>query len=140
MRRPLFAALLVAATLCAGLPGRALADDFMVATDSAGSPLAVRDCRMSSSELRCRVVNQSTSELRDVQLAVRRDYRWTHEFKPGSDNPGWSAIVSLREPIPPGGSVTFTYPGSFEQSRADGTFQTSVDVMSYTQVSYPGRL
>jgi len=129
---------LVAGCLLSTAP--AVASEIVVSTPvSAGGfdAASIRDCRMEPTQIRCDVVNGSRAELRDVQIAVRREYRWRNEFHPGDDNPGWSAVLALRESIPPGGSVTFTYPGSFAETRSDGDFRTSVEVIGYTEISYP---
>jgi hypothetical protein len=99
--------------------------------------VSVRDCSVETTQIRCNVVNRSNAELRDVQVAVKHEYRWRNEFHPGDDNPGWSAVLALHDPIPPGGSVSFTYPGRFDETRRDGDFQTSVEVLGYTEISYP---
>lgn len=99
----------------------------------------IRDCRVEPTQLVCKIDNRSKGELRDVEIAVRREFRWTNEFHPGEDNPGWSSIIKLPQPIPPGGSQTFTYPGSFVDNRSDGTFSTKVEVLGYAEIFYPGR-
>lgn len=127
---------LVAGCLLSTAP--AVASEIVVSTPvSTGDSASIRDCRVEPTQIRCNVVNRSRAELRDVQIAVRREYRWRNEFHPGEDNPGWSAVLALRDPIPPGGSLTFTYPGRFDETRSDGDFRTSVEVMGYTEVSYP---
>src|SRR5262249_44764768 len=98
--------------------------------------VSIRDCHLEPTQIDCQLVNQSGTELRDVQIAVQREYRWRDEFHPGLDNPGWTAVLALPEPIPPGGSRTFVYPGQFNDYRSDGTFRTSVQVLGYTEVSY----
>jgi hypothetical protein len=136
LSRGVAALLVVIAT--ASLAPVAGAQELVIATRDS-SPLSLRDCSVQPTELRCRVVNHSSAELRDIQLAIRRDYQWAREFHPGDVSPGWSAIVDLPEPIPPGGSLTFRYPGPFGETGGDGRFRTSVEVLRYTELTYPGR-
>ena len=83
------------------------------------------------------VVNTSTRPILDVQLLVRRNWLWNDEFHPGLDNPGSSAFYTVRALVPPGGSVPFEIPTGAGEFRSDGRFQTTVDVVGFTEISFP---
>jgi hypothetical protein len=79
------------------------------------------------------VVNATPEPVRDVRLLVRDDWLWRNERHPGDDNPGRAATLTLREEIPPGSRVRFTYRRDAPlAARGDGRFETAVDVLGFT--------
>ncbi|HZR81724.1 MAG TPA: hypothetical protein VFD92_11550 [Candidatus Binatia bacterium] len=97
----------------------------------------VRDVAVSGDTVTGTVVNRSSREVRDVELMVTRAWLWRDERHPGDINPGGSYPFKVAGPVPPGGSVKFTYevPGTDVPSSL-GSFEVSVAVQGYTEVEY----
>jgi hypothetical protein len=79
--------------------------------------------------------NASPRLLRDVRLLVRHTWLWSKERAPQRDNPGRAVYYVVPDDIPPDGSVSFTYqPDPPLPTRPDGHFETSVEVVGFTEV------
>jgi hypothetical protein len=79
--------------------------------------------------------NTSIRALRDVRLLVRHTWLWSKERAPQRDNPGRAVYYVVPDEIPPDGSVAFTYkPDPPLPIRSDGHFETSVEVVGFTEV------
>lgn len=104
------------------------------AQSEAGVGLAVEGVQRLGNEVSGWVVNRTENEVTDVRLLIQQNWRWANEKHPGDDNPGRGTIVRVPEPIPPNGRIKFRYdmPSSLPE-RADGTFDTDVKVMSFTE-------
>lgn len=130
VRWPRFVAGLVLATAFA-LAAMARAET--IASDA--SIVAVRDLKTNAAQVSGVLVNQSARLVREVRLVIRYAWLWNDERHPGYDNPGRAVNYTVPGDIPPGGSLPFAYrPDSPLPSRSDGHFQTSVDVVGYTEV------
>jgi hypothetical protein len=78
------------------------------------------------------LVNRSTKPIRDVDLMVNYQWLWRNETHPGDVSPGRTEYFRIAEPIPPQGSVDFTYrPDVPLPARNDGRFETSVQVVGF---------
>ncbi len=81
------------------------------------------------------VVNKSPRPVRDVELLIRHEWRWSNERHPGSHSPGRADRYLVRSEIPAGATLPFTYQTADPlPARADGRFITSVEVMSFTEI------
>ena len=49
--------------------------------------VAVHDVEVTEGQVHGVVENRTEHRVRDVQLLIRRDYRWPNEYRPGDDNP-----------------------------------------------------
>jgi hypothetical protein len=97
----------------------------------------VRDVRVQPDEVSGVLVNLSSNPVRNVRIQIDRSWRWKNERHPGADkdNPGRSVVYAVPGEIPPGGRLPFTYrPDSALPQRSDGSFETSVSVVSLEQV------
>ena len=102
----------------------------------------VRDVAASADGISGVLVNRSGKIIRDVRLLIRHSWVWTHEQRPGEESPGESYFTTVPNDIPAGSSVRFTYRPRGGGLAADkgpgGHFDTSVDVMGFTEVTMPG--
>jgi hypothetical protein len=81
------------------------------------------------------LVNRSSHPVRNVQLLIRYAWLWKNERSPGKNNPGRSDFYTVVGEIAPGGSLPFTYrPAKPLPRRSDGTFDTSAQVVAFTEV------
>ena len=97
----------------------------------------VHGVRAQPDEVSGVLVNLSSNPVRKVQLRIDRSWLWKNERHPGAveDNPGRSVVYAVPGEIPPGGRLSFTYrPESALPERSDGSFETSVSVVSLEQV------
>lgn len=84
------------------------------------------------------ILNRSPNEVRDVELLVRREWRWKKEFSPGDNDPGTAAYQRVDKVIPPGGSVAFSFPAiATPASRGDGEFKTEITVAGFSEIVRP---
>jgi hypothetical protein len=92
--------------------------------------LSIRD-EIVSGEVR----NKAQHELRDVQLFIRYTWLWDDERNPGKTDPGTSSYYTLKQTIPPGEKISFTYKPSPPLPKiAGGRFETSVIIAGFTEV------
>jgi len=97
----------------------------------------VRDVRVQADEVSGVLVNLSSNPVRNIQVRVDCSWLWKNERHPGADkdDPGRSVVYAVPGDIPPGGRLPFTYrPDSALPQRSDGSFETSVSVVSLEQV------
>jgi hypothetical protein len=105
----------------------------VVPPDQVARHIVVQDVQSTPDVVTGTVVNATPQPVRDVRLLVRDDWLWRNERHPGTDNPGRAATVTLREEIPPGSRVRFTYRRDTPlPARGDGRFETDVDVLGFT--------
>lgn len=84
------------------------------------------------------VTNSGSRAVRDVRLLIRHVWLWKNERNPGprSANPGRSAYYVVDGEIPPNGEIRFRYaPSPPLPSRTDGSFMTTAEVVSLTEVT-----
>lgn len=99
-----------------------------------GVGLSVEGVQRLGNEVTGWVVNRTDNEVTDVRLLIQENWFWADEKHPGDDNPGRGTIVRVPEPIPPNGRIKFRYELTRPlPERTDGTFQTDVKVMSFTE-------
>ena len=107
----------------------------IVPADRLAQDVAIRDVRTSGGVVTGTVVNRSASTVRDVRLTIRRNWLWSDEFHPGTDDPSRADSITVPGPIPPGGQQDFTYRGASDlPDRPDGHFETDVAVASVVEV------
>ena len=120
------------------LAGIAIAvETTVVAPEKLQKIVEVRDVRVQPDEISGVLVNLSTNPVRNVQVRIDRSWLWKNERHPGADkdNPGRSVVYAVPGEIPPGGRLSFTYrPDSALPQRGDGSFETSVSVVSLERV------
>jgi len=81
------------------------------------------------------VRNKANHPVRDVQLFIRYTWLWDDERHPGNIDPGTSTYYTLKETIPSGGKIDFTYKPSPPLPKiADGRFDTSVKIAGFTEI------
>lgn len=98
---------------------------------------AVVDVTSDRHGVRGRLENRTGDELRDVQLLLVHEFRWTDEMNPGEDAPGRSERLTLG-PVGPRGSLPFAHALRPPlPARADGRYVTRVEIMGLTQVPVP---
>jgi hypothetical protein len=114
------------------------AETTIVAPEKLQKIVEVRDVRAQPDEVSGVLVNLSSNRVRDVRVQINRSWLWKDEYHPGADkdNPGRSVVYAVPGEIPPGGRLPFTYrPDSALPERSDGSFETSVSVVSLEQMS-----
>jgi hypothetical protein len=120
--------------ITASMPFAAAAETLISGQEAAAvvvpSDITARDGTVSGV-----LLNQSGRLVRDVQLLIRHEWLWNDERHPGDDSPGRTENYTVRDQIPPGGSIRFTYrePAPLPQ-RSDGRFKTSAEVVGFTQI------
>lgn len=81
------------------------------------------------------VVNRSPYTLRNVQLFIRYTWLWDNETKPGANDPGRSAYITLPQEIQPGGHASFNFrPSPPLATMAGGHFEHSVAIAGFSEV------
>jgi hypothetical protein len=113
------------------------AETTIVAPEKLQKIVEVRDVRAQPDEVSGVLVNLSSNPVRNVQVQINRSWLWKDERHPGADkdNPGRSVVYAVPGDIPPGGRLPFTYrPDSALPQRSDGSFETSVSVVSLEQI------
>ena len=85
------------------------------------------------------IVNNSPHTIRDVRLLIQYHWLWRNERSPGTDSPGRTVVVQLREELNPGKPHPFLYTPEFAlPTREDGFFMPEVDIAGFTTVVQPG--
>jgi hypothetical protein len=126
----------LAAVVVLGLiAGVARAADTLIADEQPSHDVTVRDVTTRHGAVSGVLVNHSRKVLRDVRLLVHHTWLWKNEQKPGDDSPGRVDYYTVRSGLPPGESVEFTYhPEPPLPDRQDGHFETTVDVVGWTEI------
>jgi len=97
--------------------------------------LAIENLSIQEGVVSGEVRNKAKHELRDVQLFVRYTWLWDDERNPGKSDPGTSAYYTLKQTIPPGEKINFTYkPSPPLPKMAAGRFETTVTIAGFTEV------
>ncbi|TMA80133.1 MAG: hypothetical protein E6J72_09315 [Deltaproteobacteria bacterium] len=120
---------LVAGTCTALGAGTSIADE------QPSRMVTVRDVTARPGMVSGVLVNHSQKLLRDVRLLFHHTWLWADEFHPGEDSPGRADYYTVRNELPPGGTVEFSYrPEPPLPDRGDGRFETTVDVVGWMEV------
>jgi hypothetical protein len=136
MRRLLLVGTLVLAAAVTPARATQIEDTRIVPSADVARRIIVQDVQSTSDRVTGTVVNATSQPIRDVRLLVRDDWLWQNERHPGSDNPGRATTVTLRDEIPPGSRVQFTYRRDQPlPARRDGHFDTDVDVLGFVTLS-----
>src|SRR5690348_1299409 len=77
-------------------------DTQVVAPDELARQVAVRDVKMDEGTVSGKVVNTSSTPVRDVKLLVRYKWLWKNERRPGANSPTRIAWVTVPGEIVPG--------------------------------------
>lgn len=130
----LVAAALLTATLCP-YP-RAVRADALASPKDVAATVTIHDLEVQrDGSVSGLLENSSHRLLRDVRLLVRHTWLWKSERASHRNSPGRANYYTVPDEIPAGGQVRFAYkPKPPLPARSDGHFETSVDVMSYTEV------
>ena len=105
------------------------------AKEDIASVLAIENLSVQEGAVSGEVRNKANHELRDVQLFVRYTWLWDDERNPGKSDPGTSAYYTLKQTIPPGEKINFTYkPSPLLPKMAAGRFETTVTIAGFTEV------
>jgi hypothetical protein len=116
------------------VPASAL--DKLVADDGPDRIVVVHDMSSTAQgNISGVLVNNSHKELRDVRLLIHHTWLWKNEMKPGDDSPGRVDYYTVRSELPPNGELDFKYrPDPPLPDRDDGRFETSVEVVGWTEI------
>ncbi len=102
---------------------------------AAEQPVVVRDVSTRGGVVSGVLVNRSGKLLRDVRLLFQHTWLWSDEMHPGEESPGRVDYYTVKNDLPPNGTVEFTYrPDPPLPHRDDGHFETSVDVVGWTEI------
>ncbi len=119
--------------LATGATAALAADAPTVVPEQQLERVSVRDVQLEGDGVRALVVNQSEQRLEDLTLRVSYQWRWSDEFHPGSDNPGFSDTLQMETPLAPGEQREVRYdPPQALPERSDGSFSPQVSVVSFT--------
>ncbi len=123
-------------TLCAGAVRVGAETETLESGEQADATVTVRDLQVGPGGRVSGVLhNPSPRVLRDVRLLMRHTWLWHKERAPQWDSPGRAAYYVVPGDIPPGGDASFTYkPDPPLPTRPDGHFETSVEVVGFTEV------
>lgn len=114
---------------------RPLSEPELVAPEVVDGAVLVRSVRVEGDTATVRLENKTRKEVRDIRLLVEHTFQWRDEFRPGAESPGYSETFQIPEAIPPGQTATVVLrSGESRPSREDGSFQTNVRVLGFTQV------
>jgi hypothetical protein len=127
--------LAVASLALSAYPARAVPPDTLASTEEAAATVVARNLDVRGGVVSGVLVNNSRRLLRDVRLLVRHTWLWKDERAPRRDNPGRSEYYTVAGDLPAGGTLPFRYqPAPPLPARADGHFETSVEVVGFTEV------
>jgi hypothetical protein len=103
--------------------------------EAAAQVVAVAELSVQDGTVSGSLVNKSTRVVRDVRLLIRHAWVWKDERHPGVDSPGTAEYYTVSTPIPPASQLRFTHaPSPPLPQRADGHFETSVEVVGFAEV------
>lgn len=116
-------------------PVETLPPDQVIAPGSAEETVTLSNLTTSDQLITGALTNHSTRQVEDVHLLVNHSFLWKNERNPGRNNPSRTEYYRVAKPIPPGASMTFEYrPDPALPQRADGTFMTTVEVVSFAEI------
>ena len=135
MRRSSLIGLLLAALVLASASVAAAVDKLIAAEGPAREVMTENVTTSPRGDVTGVLTNRSSKELRDIRLLIHHTWLWKNEMKPGDDSPGRVDYYTVRSPLPPNGRLEFTYhPEPPLPDRDDGHFETSVDVVGWTEI------
>lgn len=136
MRARTFVVACAAIAACVAWAGAAGAQEHLIAGRKTGGDVTVRDIANANGEVSGVLVNNSGRQLHDIRLMVHHNWFWKSETKPGDDNPGRVEYYTVKTTIEPHGTASFRYRPSppLPTDRTDGRFETTIDVVGYTEV------
>lgn len=109
-------------------------EEQVVTPDRLAREVSVRSVEVDAGSVSGIVVNNSDKVLRNVQLMIRRSWLWDDEMHPGTNDPSRTDYYTLRQDVPPGGQVPFTYRSDSPVLEGrGGHFVTDVKVASLVQ-------
>jgi hypothetical protein len=100
----------------------------------ASQAVVIRDLIAKDGAVSGAVVKNSSKTVRDVKLLVRQDWLWNDESHPGTDSPGRTLSVTLRQDIAPHASAPFSFQTPPSAPRSDGGFVTTVEITGFSEV------
>jgi hypothetical protein len=110
-------------------------EEKIVSREEVQRAVTVRDLTVVDGAASGVVVNRSNNPVKDIRLAIRYEWLWNNEMRPGKDDPGRTEFYTIPEAIPPGGSVRFTYrPSAPLPQRSDGKFMTIVAPVEFVEI------
>jgi hypothetical protein len=114
------------------------ADTLVTERESMAGMIDVAEVQSDASMVSGKLVNRTRDSLRNMKLVVTDDFQFSGKRQPGSENPSLVTEMQVVGPIPPGGSIPFNLdrPAPLPD-RKDGTFNTSVSVVSFTRQPIP---
>jgi len=106
----------------------------VISRDDASQVVTVENSQIENGGISGMVQNRSPHfDTRCTQLFIRNTWPWDNETKPGKNDPGTSAYITLREELPPGGQASFSYrPSQALTKLAGGQYQTAVFIAGFT--------
>jgi hypothetical protein len=112
-----------------------LPPDQVIAPGSANQSVSLSNVKTSDQLITGTLTNASSRQIDDVHLLVNHSFLWKNERNPGRVNPSRTEYFRVAKPIPPGASMTFEYrPNTPLPKRKDGTFMTTVEVVSFAEI------
>lgn len=112
-----------------------LPPDRVVAPGSPDDSVTISDIRTTNDLVEGTLTNHSSHDVNDVHLLINHSFLWKNERNPGRNNPSRTEYYRVAKPIPPGAAMTFQYrPDPPLPKRSDGTFMTSVEVVSFSEI------
>jgi hypothetical protein len=117
------------------VPAHARTTEDVISAHKASQAVMVTDLQVRDGVISGKVVNKSSSTLRDVKLMVDHAWLWKNEWHPGANSPSRTDFYTLPQAIPPHGTVAFRdHINPPLPQRTDGRFETIVKVMDFTEV------
>ena len=92
----------------------------------------IDDLRVDDRTVSGVLVNQTGDALLNVRLFFEDRFLWTNEFRPGTDDPGESAVFTVST-VPPRSSVPFHFDRPPRPERTDGHFEPQLTVIGLVQ-------
>lgn len=107
----------------------------LVSGQEASAVVAIADLKVINGEVSGLLVNKSAHRVRNVRLLIRHTWLWNDERHPGADDPGRAVYVTVPKDVAAGHAEPFMYaPEPPLPRRSDGHFDTSVEVVGFTEV------
>jgi len=109
--------------------------DRVVAPGSSDESVTLSDIKVTNQLVTGALTNNSNHVVDNVHLLVHHSFLWKNERNPGRNNPSRTEYYRVAKPIPAGATMSFEYrPNPPLPKRSDGTFMTTVEVVSFTEI------
>ena len=110
------------------------AEEQPMSAKDAAMMVTVNDLAVHDGKITGTVVNKSANPMEDVRVLIRQAWLWQKESRPGARSPGRTLTYTVKERIPPGGSVKFTADAPPLPAAKGGSFKTYAEIAGFSEL------